>query len=265
MRIWHQSAAPLSGMGPYAEALDAHIRRVVSPGTEVVLHGLSRDAYAGRPPARVLKYPYLRHLILGEVIEGCIRAEREGFDAIALASYNDPFVREARSVVDIPIVSMAESTLFLGSTLASRLGLVTLTRANVPRLREIVERHGLEEHVATILPLDPETTEAELMEAFSDPAPLLEIFSTTAERAAEAGAELLIPAEGVLNEVLFAHGVSSLHDLPVLDCVGTVFLHAELRVHLAERTGLRVGRRGSTEKPEAELLAQVRAAHGLEP
>jgi allantoin racemase len=264
MRIWHQSGAPLSGMGPYAEALDRHVREIVSTGTEVVFHGLRPELYGGRPPGEVLKYAYARHLILSQVIENCIRAEREGFDAVALASYNDPFVREARSVVDIPVVSMAESSLLIGCGVARRIGLVTLMPESVVRLKEVVSRHCLEDRVSAIVALEPRTNEAELIKGFKDPAPLMAVFERAVERVVESGAELVIAAEGVLNEVLYAHRIHRVRDIPVLDCVGNVFLHAEMMVNLRTRTGLSVGRRWESAKPDDALLTGIRKASGLE-
>ena len=263
-RIWYQSGAPLGAMGAYAEALQRHVTAVASTGTEVVFHGLPAEFYAGRAPAEVLKYAYPRHLILSRIIENCIQAERDGYDAIALASYNDPFVREARTVVDIPIVSVAESTMLIACTQARRFALITLTPENTVRLTEIVERHTLERRVSGIYALEPQTTERELSQAFATPDRLLESFSNTVERAMQAGAELVIPAEGVLNEVLVAHRVSRLYEIPILDCVGTVLLHAEMMIGMQRKTGLRIGRRWSHAKAPADLLAAIRKATGLE-
>lgn len=264
MRIWYQSAAPLGTMGAYAEALQRHVEAVASVGTEVVFHGLPADLYAGRAPTEVLKYAYPRHLILSRIIENCIQAEREGYDAIALASYNDPFVREARSVVDIPVVSVAESTLLIACTQARRFALLALTPESVMRLSDIVERHTLERRVSGIYALEPQTTERELSQAFATPDVLLSSVSSAVDRAVKAGAGLIIPAEGVLNELLVAHRVARMHEVPILDCVGTVVLHAEMMVGLRQKTGLTTGRRWEHAKAPAEFLASIRKAAGLE-
>lgn len=263
-RLWYQSGAALGTLGAYASALAVHVRRVASPDTEVVFHGIPAEAYAGHAPAQVLKYAYARHLILGRIIENCIQAEREGYDGVALASYNDPFVREARSVVDIPVVSAAESSLLTACSLAKRFALITLTPENVVRLREIVERHGLTARISGIYSLEPATNEHELSLAFAEPTKLVADFTRGVERAAAEGAELVIAAEGVLNEVLFTHGVTRISDIPILDCIGNVLLHAEMMVNLKRRTGLSIGRRWEHAKPDAAMLAALRKGAGLE-
>jgi Asp/Glu/hydantoin racemase len=262
MRIWHQSAAPFGAMGLYSEALQRHINAIVSPGTEVVFHGLDPSVYAGHPPADVLKYAYPRHLILSQIIENCIQAERDGFDAIAIAAFNDPFVREARSAVDIPIVSMAETSMLIACNSAKRFALVTLTPENVWRLREIVERHGLERRVSGIYSIEPRTTERELLQGFTEPKAVAAVFTRAAERAIADGAELIIAAEGVLNELLYAHKFHRVHMTPVLDCVGGTFLYAELMVRLYRTSALRVSRTWDHAKPEATLIAEIRRATG---
>lgn len=264
MRIWYQSGAPLGKMGAYADALKSHVAAIVSPGTEVDFHGLPAEFYAGRPPAEVLKFAYARQLILSRIIENCIRAEREGYDAVALASYNDPFVREARSVVNIPVVSSAESSLLTACTLARRFALVTLTPENVFRLTDLVERHTMERRVSGIYALEPQTTERELSLAFADPSALMPVFSAAVEKAVKAGAELVIAAEGVLNEVLVAHRVTRLHEVPILDCIGNVLLHAEMMVGMTSKTGLSIGRRWEHARPADDLLSSLRRAAGLE-
>src|SRR5689334_14413693 len=110
MRIWHQSMTVLDDYGFYAETIARHARASVADDTQVVLHGLRPGTYAGLAPVEVLKHPYPYHVILDQALENCFQAQQEGFDAVALASYSEPFLREARSLVDIPVASLAEST-----------------------------------------------------------------------------------------------------------------------------------------------------------
>lgn len=258
IRIWHQSSAPFGTLGAYRDALVRHVEAIVSEGTQVEFHGLDPALYGGRAPAEVLQYAYPRHLITSHIIENCIRAEQEGFDAVAIASFNDPYVREARSTVDIPVISMAESSLLIGCGVVKRLALITLAPASVWRLQEIVERHHLDKRVSGIYALKPKTDEKELLRGFADFDVLRGSFVSTCERAIADGAELVIAAEGVLNEVLFANGLHRVQDTPVLDCVGVSFQHAEMMVRLQRSTGLAVGRAWNHAKPDDALLSAVR-------
>jgi allantoin racemase len=197
-------------------------------------------------------------------VEQCIKAERDGFDAVAIASYNDPLLTESRSAVDIPVVSMAESSLLTACAVSRRFALITLMPESVLRLQELVARHSLEHRVGAILALEPRTNEAELVKAFDDHGKLLDSVRRAVERAVDTGCDLVIAAEGVLNEVFFAKGIHAVNGVPVLDCVGNVFLHAEMMVRLRARTGLSMGRRGALGKPDRGLFDAVRSAAGLE-
>src|SRR5947209_13845120 len=152
--IWHQSMHLLQDYGFYADTIVRHARDYVASDTEVVLHGLRAGTYGGLAPAQVLKHPYPYHVILDQALENCYQAQRQGFDAVALASYSEPFLREARSLVDIPVASLAESTLLVGCSMARRIGLVSITPEVVRMTWDIVDKHHLRERVSRIHTLD---------------------------------------------------------------------------------------------------------------
>jgi allantoin racemase len=260
MRIWHQSMAPLEDLPAYGSALCARIGSCVAEGHSVEAHGLDTRAYAGLPPAEVLKYPYLKHLVHGQVFGQCLAAQAAGFDAIALASYAEPFLTECRSLVAIPVASMPESTLLVGCSMAEQMALITLTRSTARRVRALAHKHGLGSRVSGVYALDPAVNERDLNAAFAEPDVLLKNFARVAAQAIEAGADLIIPADGVLNEVLALHGPRRIGDVSIMDVLSVVLGYAELLVSLKRRCGLDVGRRWSHALAEGELLAKIQGA-----
>lgn len=262
MRLWYQSMAPIAQLGRYVDALNAHAAAACSPGVEVVLNGAGAPTYASGTPQELLRYPYAKHVLGQEAIEHALRAEREGFDAFILGSFSEPFLLEIRSLLDIPVVSMPEAALLLSCSLAERIGLVALGPGAALRLRRTVERHGLAGRVSGIHSFAKPWDEAELEAAFDDPAPLIAAFTETARHAVAAGADAIIPAEGVLNEVLFANAVRRIGDAAVMDCVGAALLQAEMMVAARRRLGLGVGRRWSYPKPPPGILAALRDDRG---
>jgi allantoin racemase len=258
VRLWYQSMAPLDGFGTYAERLRSRLAGLLSPGVEVAIHGAARGSYLGRAPAEILRFPYAQHLIQNQVLELCLQAEREGCDGIVFGTFGEPLLRVARSAVDIPIASMPEACLLVGCSLARRMALITLSSENVRRVQEIVDRHGLGGRVATILPLEPALTEWELSQAFAQPGPVLRSFRAAAGRAVADGADLIIPAEGVFNEVLAAQGIRGIDGAAVMDCVAVACAYAEMLVALRRRTGLDVGRRWDHARPDAATITALR-------
>lgn len=258
MRIWHQSMTELDALPEYRATMQAHADAVTARGTEIAIHGLPQGSYGGLSPSDVLGYPYAYHVILGHAIEAAYEAERQGYDAYVVGSYSEPFLREIRSVVDIPVASMAESTFLVACSLGKYQALITNTSGIARIVKNQVDKHGLRERVLGVYVIDPPLNEAALARAYRDAGELTAGFTNTAAQAIEAGADVVIPAEGVLCELLYANGVNRVGDVPVLDSLGVCWHYAEMLVKLWRNTGLRVGRRWEYPRPDAPLLAQIR-------
>lgn len=243
IRIWHQSMAELGALGAYGAALDQRIPTLVSAGTTVDQHGAREGSYLGLAPAQVLKYPVAKYRIHDQILGFVRQAEEEGYDAFCMATFAEPLLNQARSLVDIPVTSMLESSLLVGCTLARKLALVTLAPGNVVRLTEQIERHGLQGRIGGIYPLDPPVNEFQLAEAFASPQPVLDAFAATASRAVSDGADCVIPAEGVFTEVLAAQKVDRIEGAAVLDCMAVAMQWTEMMVRLRRTSGIGSGRR----------------------
>jgi allantoin racemase len=248
--------APLASLVNYTRALERHAAAVCSPGTVVTFNGISEERYHGRMPADVLRYPYAKHVLQAEAIEFARAAERRGYDAVVLGSFSEPFLVEIRSLLDIPVVSLAESSLLVACSLADQFALITLAPSNVQRLRKLVRRHGLEARISALYPLSNPVDENDLNTALAMPETVINDFCTVSRRAVQEGADLIVPAEGVLNEIMFANGTHTIDNATVLDCVGTTLLYAELLVALKVRAHVGVSRR-SFAQPPPDLLHEL--------
>src|ERR671931_1858688 len=137
MRIWHQSITDLTQLPGYANRLAEHARLILGPETVVDVHGLRPGTYPiGMAPIDMSRYRWAHHLGSVQIIENVIRAEREGYDAVAISCFVDPGIEEARSVVDIPIVSSLETALLVASTTARSFGLMAIDETMAVTLRE---------------------------------------------------------------------------------------------------------------------------------
>lgn len=259
MRIWHQSATVLESLPEYAASLARQYAEVGRPDTEVVLHGVPPGTYGSSSPAQVIPYPAERHRIAQIVLDQVRNAEREGFDGVMLATFVEPALREARSALDIPVTSMAESALVAGFSAAGRVGLVTLSPLSVHMLQEIVDRHRFGPRVAAIVTLDPPFTEFEMHHAFEDPAPLEKAFEDASRQAIAAGADLIIPGEGVLNEFLVHAGKQEVDSVGVMNSTAMSLLHTEMLVESYRKAGLRTGRRWQHPRVPSEVQRDLEA------
>ena len=77
------------------------------------------------------------------------------------------------------------------------------------------------------------------------------------------GADIIIPADGVLNEFLVRRGrLQAKGDVPVMDSLGVLFQYAAFFARIARTTGSSVSRRQMYLQPSAAMVEHVRQFSG---
>jgi allantoin racemase len=110
MRLWHQSFTDLDAFPLYRDTLAAHAAQVMQGRVEVVVHGLRPGTYpAGVAPMDMNSNGAMRMLGEHQVCEAALAAQAAGYNAFALGCFFDPALHAARSLVDIPVLSLTES------------------------------------------------------------------------------------------------------------------------------------------------------------
>ena len=255
MRLWHQSMTDLASLPTYQSSLEVHAAQVCEPGTVVHVKGMPNFYTGGITTSDVLGSPYLYHLAYRRIIDQAVEAERQGYDAFVVGSFSEPFVRELRSAVGIPVVSAGESNFLVACSLGKLQALI----ANVPTVARLVQDHvsgyGLNDRVQGVYALASTMTEDELQAQWSSPETVMARFDAIAEDAIGAGADVIIPAEGVLSELLYQHGRRRILDVPILDSFGVCWKYAEMFVQLHQKLGVEVGRAWEYRRPSDDKLA----------
>lgn len=255
IRIWFQSAVEMEAASLYRDALSAHIRAVAQPHTMVEVIGVPPGTWAGQQPSALFGYPAIFLAALGPaLLRNVVRAEREGFDAFVVGTFIEPFLRELRSAVRIPVLSSLEATLLVGCSVAQTVSLVTINDALRWSLQTSIERHRLGSRAGPVLTLDPPLDEAAAIALLADPTAGVTSLVAAARRAVAAGADAVIPAESILALLAAREGVREVDGAAVLDAIGTPIAMAEMMVTLWRRTGLRTGRRWHMPVPPPELM-----------
>ncbi len=263
MRIWHQSFTDLSRMPLYQRTLEAHAAKIVSAETTVAVHGLRPGTYGDDfAPIDAIKYRYLESLNEDQLCEAALAAEREGFDALAIGCFFDPALRAARSLVDIPVVSLAETCMLVACSYGRKFAVVTLCGDASANLLDICEHNGLERRLAGIVSMDPPIDEYTLETDDDSALEVEEGFVRACARAFELGAEVIVPGDGVLNEFLYRRGLSSVGGATVMDSIAVLFCYAVMLARLRETTGMSVSRRQMYLRPPEALLQFGRAFAG---
>lgn len=241
-RIWHQSANELEHLTVYKQALEAQAASILPADVRLAVNGVATGTYGGASPTAALGNAVLYHRALAQFIDLAIAAESDGYDAFVIGSFSEPFLREIRTAVDIPVISLTEASLLTACTLGRYVGLIS-NAPNVQWLtRMSVDKHHLDARVLDVVSLDPPVDEYELAAAYDDPGPLMDNFTATARRLIARGADVIIPAEGVLARLLTQAGLTRIDEAPVVDVFAVAWTQALMQIRLWQTTGLRVGR-----------------------
>ncbi|MBS7701354.1 MULTISPECIES: aspartate/glutamate racemase family protein [unclassified Chelatococcus] len=241
-RIWHQSVNELDHISAYRAAISQHAANVLPMDVTVTVNGLASGTYGGKSPTEALGNSATYHRALSQIVDLAVEAERQGFDAFVIGSFSEPFLREARTAVDIPVVSMTEAALTTSCSLGRFAGLIS----NAPNVqwmaRSSVEKHALASRVIEVASLEPPVDEFELASAYGNPQAIVANFRATAERLVAKGADVIVPAEGVLARLITGAGLSSVAGAPVLDVFAVAWRQAMMMADLWRTTDLRPGR-----------------------
>lgn len=258
MRLWYQSFSRFSEFGAYSRVLREITGAAADPGVSVHVAALEKGGGIAD------QYRYLEHLDVREVVDNGLRAQREGFDAFLIGNIADPGILELREVLSIPVLGLCETTLSLGAMMGASFSLVTVNEKFTPRVLENINRYGFAGRLAAVDTMRLEHL-PDLASGFAGPeerAPIVQGFVDAAKRGVARGAEVVIPAGGVVMALLAHAGVHQVEGAPILNgCIALVKM-GETAVKLQRQTGSFISKRLSYAPPRGALLREVRAFYG---
>lgn len=91
----------------------------------------------------------------GEIVRECIKAEKEGFDAIVIYCFSDVGIDAVRENVSIPVIGPGETTLAIANMLFNRFSVITTESSNIARTYRRLMRNGIaREKMTSVRALD---------------------------------------------------------------------------------------------------------------
>jgi len=259
IRLWNQSVTELRRDSSYSKALVNRAQILFDGEVSVDTFGLPPGSYEGGQTASALiSNAYVFHQMMSHFIDQAVRAEREGYDAFIVGTFADPFVTEIRAAVDIPVLSALETSLLVGCTLGQKVALVTTSPNVIGMIRRSIDTYQLGARVSDVVAVDPPLLGPELHGSFEAPAASIERFERAARAVLANGADVLVPAEGILAVMLAERGYSRFENAPVLDVYGATWGYAQMLVNLRKRAGIATSRRGRYQQPNAEFIASLK-------
>jgi len=185
-KIWFQGATDRVQHAPYVNKVEPHLKAILDPEFTGTFN-------TATPPATTT-HAVTEFRIARTFIRNALEAERQGYHAMAITHFQDAGLAEAKSVVDIPVLGLGETTLFHACTLGRKLGLVTINPAFIPWHEDQVIRYGLQQRVIAVRAVDAKVSD--FMEAFSSEEGYRRLYpkwERECRALLDAGADVIVP------------------------------------------------------------------------
>ena len=185
------------------------------------------------------------------IFKACQTAEADGFDAILITCFGDPMLEHVRSFVNIPVMSIGEASLHMAAMMGKKFGIVHVSEKNIYEATKQVHEHGLGEYLAGIV-ATPETSQQQA-EALVDAHGAIEAFRECGRKLIDMGAEVLIPACGLMSpslrvapkcEDIYPNGFTDVDGVPIMDVLSVGLKFTEMAVDLKRAGSPWISRKG---------------------
>jgi len=244
-KIWFQGATDKVHMAPYVAKVEAHLKSILDPEFSATFHTTT-------PPATTT-HAITEFRIARNLIRNAVEAEKQGYDAMAITHFQDAGLAEVKSVAEIPVLGLGETTLMHSLTLGRKLGLITINPVFIPWHEDQVIRYGLQQRVVGVRAV--EATVADFINAFASPEAfqkLKPLWEKECRTLLAAGADVIVPAGG-LPMMLFS---GEFEGAPVVNGVTLIAKSAELAIKLRKLGMAKVSRRSNFVKPPEKALRE---------
>jgi len=264
LKIWHQSFTDLDSFPQYRQTLQDHAQKVMGSDATVVVHGLQPGTYPpGIAPMDFNTRAGLHLLNARQVCEAALAAQANGYDAFALGCFFDPGLTEARSLVDIPVVSLTESCMLTACSLGRKFAVIALTDFQKMLSEDLAHKYGLTQRLAGVVAMSPVVRLFDLEAGDEVAESIKQRFIVACRAALDLGAEVIIPGDGVLNAFLVRHAMMSVDGAVIMDPLGVLFQHAAFFVRARNAGCLDVSRRLMYIQPTEAMADYAREKRGL--
>ncbi|HEX2197254.1 MAG TPA: aspartate/glutamate racemase family protein [Burkholderiales bacterium] len=244
-KIWFQGATDRVHMAPYIAKVEAHLKSVLDPEFSATFHTTT-------PPATTT-HAVTEFRIAGNLIRNAVQAEKQGYAAMAITHFQDAGLMEVKSVVDIPVLGLGETTLFHACMLGRKLGLVTINPVFIPWHEEQVIRYGLQQRVVGVRAVD--ATVKDFIDAFASAdayRKLLPLWEKECRILLDAGADVIVPAGGLPMMLYGSERGANIDGAPIVNGITVIAKTAEMFVKM--KAG--VSRRSNFAKPPEKALRE---------
>ena len=226
--------------------IEACCRRVLHPDTVLEFRAPSAGLMLGTDGLEYHRNPYYEHLIAGAVVDTIVKADGEGFDAFIINCFDDPGLKQARSLVETPVFGLVEPTFAWASQLGHKFGaLVPDMPGQVAYVTRQIEQLGLGHRlIANGVRAERKRFVDSFGEALRDTRPMVERLAAQAREMVDEGADVIVIACGGLGQICGNAGFHTLEHrgalIPVVNPLTTAVKTAEMAVAMGKALGYQI-------------------------
>ncbi len=253
-QIWIQGATDRVAHSPYITQLEAHVKRIIDPA-------FSHSFNTTTPPATtthaVTEFRMARNFMKNAVI-----AQQQGYSAIAISHFQDAGLAEVKSLVDIPVIGLGETTMMHACTLGRKFGLITINPVFIPWHEDQVIRYGLTQRCVGVRAVNCKVSD--FMHAFATEEGYAELapkFQKEVDHLLAAGADVIVPAGG-LPMMMFGGRQDhrkiriQTEGAHIINGITVMIKAAEMAVRMRQLDDIAVSRRSNYAHPPEQALKE---------
>ncbi len=235
MKIWCQLpiCMPKEVYGGYYDLLMQDYNLFREKETEITI----KDVPTGIVDPELINYLGFRMVNDTENIRSMLKAESEGYDAIAGACYFDTGIKGARNLQSIPIVGAAEASMHLASIMGNSFAVVTSEPTWIKEMEHHLKELGFGHSAISYKPVRSLTIPFEefvkyMMSGNFDP--VIKNFIEVSKRCLEDDAEVIIAGCGLVSPMITTKGVRDIDGAPIIDPMVSSLKFAEMLAKLSK-------------------------------
>ncbi|MCL2669382.1 MAG: aspartate/glutamate racemase family protein [Syntrophaceae bacterium] len=232
---------PVPGDGPrqHWPWLTKILNEIGQPGTAVDYVNL-RHGYR-------MVQTYARAYNALQIVQRACEAEKKGYDGLIIACASDLGMKEARSLVKIPVVGGTEATALLACTLGNKFSAICTDPTACARTANLIRSYGLGDRLAGVTSppgLTAHQNFAMMAEGLEGQKKVVEMFRAEMRRAVlEDGAEAVYVSCLPSSTCAAEHGLYEVEGAPVVSMFAASLKLAETLVSLKRTFGTVVCKR----------------------
>jgi allantoin racemase len=233
VKIWFQKHTVQGRLPILDEMYEKHFQSILRSDDLIHVESLPANTYDKQLPEGLVRFAGAESIFLTHFMKMAAKAERDGFDAYIVGTSQDPGLRECRALVDIPVIGYGECAAIYSLISGFKVGVAGF----IPELFEAIEENYIRMGLSKMLVGSSALTGGPdiMVEAFKgNPIRHREAFFASARDLIKQGATVIVPGEGLSNELLVSQGIKEVDGVPVLDPVALTLEFARLMHSLKE-------------------------------